>query len=236
MGCYWDIVWFIILELQLHLVNILLSSLNSFQLSGLLYLGSGIVIIPTIIKKFIGFSKNNNSKNNSIIKKDNKYNKEIFTYSLKKGIGIKFNKNFIYILLIILFGGILGPLFLMIGLSHTTATSTAIWLNMELVVQQILGIVLFKITLINMYIGLMFTFLAGASVSWNNGFGDIFSIIFIILACFSWGVDNQLTPIVDGYSPEVITFVKGIFGGGINFTIGMLIPNQFIPLDIIFME
>jgi drug/metabolite transporter (DMT)-like permease len=235
--------------------KILLSNLNSFQLSGLLYLGSGIVIIPTFIKNFINFSNNkNNNKNNKNYNKDNneKYNskninkndinkennssKSLKNYKLKfdKNL-IKFNKNLIYILLIILFGGILGPLFLMMGLSNTTASSTAIWLNMELVATAILGIVLFKDHLDKYaYIGLLFTFLAGIIVSWANGFGDAFSIVFIMLACFSWGVDNQLTSIVDGYSPEVITFVKGIFGGGINFTIGMLIANQFIPLDIIF--
>jgi drug/metabolite transporter (DMT)-like permease len=232
--------------------KILLFSLNSFQLSGLLYLGSGIVIIPTIIKKFISFSKSKNKNNNinNLSNYNNNYN--IYNYNnnpnnnsnnnnnnpvkfLKKGYKLKFDKNMVYILFIILFGGILGPLFLMIGLSHTTASTTAIWLNMELVATAILGIILFKDHLDKYaYMGLLFTFIAGLIVSWGNGFGDIYSIVFIILACFSWGVDNQLTSIVDGFSPEVITFVKGIFGGGINFTIGMLIAKQLIPLDIVF--
>ncbi len=54
------------------------------------------------------------------------------------------------------------------------------------------------------------------------------------MACFSWGLDNQLTSIVDGYSPEFITFVKGIFGGGVNLTIGMIIASQMISLNLIF--
>lgn len=64
---------------------------------------------------------------------------------------------------------------------------------MDLVVTAILWIVLFEYHLDkHTYIGLMFTLVAGLIVSWENGFGNIFSIIFIILACFHGGVDNQL--------------------------------------------
>jgi drug/metabolite transporter (DMT)-like permease len=202
--------------------KLLLADLNSFQLSGLLYLGSGIVIIPSIIKNF-----NNFYKAKDVVKDENT--------SKKSFLEVKFDKNFIKILLIILFGGILGPLFLMIGLSHNSASSTAVWLNMELVATAILGLIFFKDNLDKFAsIGLLLTFIAGLIVSWGNGFGDIFSIIFIILACFSWGLDNQLTSIVDGYSPEFITFVKGIFGGGVNLTIGMIIASQMISLNLIF--
>jgi len=211
--------------------KILLFNLNSFQLSGLLYLGSGIVIIPKIIKKIINkYNKTNleNINNSDNIKKVDK------NISFQKNNIFKsFNKNILKIALIVLFGGILGPLFLMIGLSQTSASSTAIWLNMELVATAILGIILFKDHLDKYsFFGLLFTFIAGMVVSWGVGFGNFYSVIFIVLACFSWGVDNQLTSIVDGYSPEMITFIKGIFGGGVNFTIGILIAGQFIPLNL----
>ncbi|MBZ9571021.1 EamA family transporter [Methanobrevibacter sp. TMH8] len=250
--------------------KVLLSNLNSFQLSGLLYLGSGIVIIPQLIKNMIKTYKNrkydkyynkynninninsdNTSPNNinqDNINSDNIHysqnidsNEELYFNSqdvkksaIKKNI-INFDINLLKIIFIVLFGGILGPLFLMMGLSHTSASSTAIWLNMELVATAIIGIVLFKDHLDKYgFIGLLLTFIAGLIVSWGNDFGDFYSIIFIIMACFSWGIDNQLTSIVDGYSPEVITFIKGIFGGGVNFVIGMFIAGQFIPLNLLF--
>lgn len=40
--------------------------------------------------------------------------------------------------------------------------------------------------------------------------------------------------IINDFSPEIITFLKGIFDDGINFTIRMLITKQFILFDIIF--
>lgn len=222
--------------------KILLFNLNSFQLSGLLYLGSGIVIIPSIIKKIINSSNSNNINRNNLANNFNANNSNIngtdnrdsIVNSNKINVFIGFDKNLLKIVLIVIFGGILGPLFLMIGLSYTSASSTAIWLNMELVATAILGVIIFKDHLDRyVSIGLLFTFIAGLIVSWGNGFGDIFSIVFIVLACFSWGVDNQLTSIVDGYSPEVITFIKGIFGGGINFIVGIVIAGQFIPWDLL---
>jgi len=214
--------------------KILLFNLNSFQLSGLLYLSSGIVIIPSIIKKIINNSDKFNTNFNSTKNRDNfKDQNNAINFNASK-VSISFDKNLLKIVLIVLFGGILGPLFLMIGLTHTSASSTAIWLNMELVATAILGIIIFKDHL-DKYasIGLLFTFAAGLIVSWGSGFGDIFSIIFIVLACFSWGVDNQLTSIVDGYSPETITFIKGIFGGGVNFAVGMIIAGQLLPWNLL---
>ncbi|MEA4957873.1 hypothetical protein SDC9_29484 [bioreactor metagenome] len=245
--------------------KILLINLNSFQLAGLLYLGSGTVIVPTIIKKLynnlnyninkMDVNKNNaidnendnknNKKNNKKDNKnenneDNKNNKNKYKNINEKIIkeylfNLGFGKNFLKILLIVIFGGILGPLFLMMGLSYNSASSTAVWLNMELVATAILGVIFFKDNLDKFaVIGLILTFSAGLVVSWNNSFGNLFSIIFIILACFSWGLDNQLTSIVDGVSPEFITFVKGIFGGGINLTIGLFLAHHILSIESIF--
>ena len=266
--------------------KILLANLNTFQLSGLLYIGSSIVILPSIIKKLFNFhvfEKNNKNKNkikkipNFPILKNNSENKKqlklkkiknlfsnnnlfdkkkiknifsnnnlfdkkkiknIFSNNNlfdKKKIKNIFSNNNLKIILILLFGGILGPLFLMMGLSSIMASSVAIWLNMELVATAILGVLIFKDHL-DKYslIGLILTFSAGLIISWEGGFGEIVPILFIILACFSWGIDNQLTSIVDGYSPEFITFLKGVFGGGINFTIGMYLASTWIPFDILF--
>ena len=44
----------------------------------------------------------------------------------------------------ILFGGLLGPLLLLIGLRAANAASVSIWLNMELVATAILGVLIFK--------------------------------------------------------------------------------------------
>ncbi len=42
-------------------------------------------------------------------------------------------------------------------------------------------------------------------------------LLLVIAACFCWGIDNHLTALVDGASPQTITFIKGIFAGTCNF-------------------
>ena len=229
--------------------KILLNNLNSFQLSGLLYIGSSIVILPSFLKKLYNYYINEKKIKIKNINKNDKYLANIRTNIISKTIHKKnssfridiqdflkniFTNNNLNLLLILLFGGVLGPLFLMIGLSSIMASSAAIWLNMELVATAILGIIIFK-DYLDKYsvIGLILTFTAGLIISWGGGFDEIIPIIFIIMACFAWGADNQLTSIVDGYSPEFITFLKGTFGGGINLTIGMFLASFWIPLDIL---
>jgi len=97
------------------LSKIVLYKLNSFQLAGLLYIGAAIAFLPYIIK-------NASAEIKALQQTGKKY----------------------HLAGVILFGGIFGPLFLMIGLKTANAMSVSIWLNMELVATAILGVLLFK--------------------------------------------------------------------------------------------
>jgi Permeases of the drug/metabolite transporter (DMT) superfamily len=187
------------------LSKIILSHLNSFQLAGLLYLGAALAYCPFIMKNW----------------------RTEFTALRQTG-----KKK--YLAGVILFGGILGPLFLMGGLKTANAMSVSIWLNMELVATAVLGILIFKDSL-DRYaiIGIFLTLSAGIIVSTQESSSGLVSAIFILLACISWGVDNHFSAIIDGVSPQTITFVKGIFGGITNFTIGMFLSNWQIQLNYI---
>ena len=122
----------------------------------------------------------------------------------------------------------------MIGLKTANAMSVSIWLNMELVATAILGVLLFKDNL-DRYaiIGILLTLCAGIIISSQESTSGIVSAIFILLACISWGFDNHFSAIIDGVSPQTITFVKGVFGGFTNLTIGMFLSNWQIQLNYI---
>jgi len=177
--------------------KLLLANLNSFQLAGLLYLGAGLAMFPYIFKK------------NSNIKL-------LFrSGSRTKTTGIIF------------FGGFMAPLLLLAGLKTANAASVSIWLNMELVATAILGVLLFKDALDrNTWIGVFLTILAGIITSFGEGFSGITSGLLISAACICWGVDNHLTALTDGASPQTVTFVKGIVAGSVNLIIGCLITTQ----------
>ena len=185
--------------------KLLLSYLNSFELAGLLYLGAGIAMIPAILR----------------------------TGSQLK---LLFNKNnSIRTLGIILFGGLLGPLLLLIGLRAANAASVSIWLNMELVATAILGVLIFKDSLDKFtWIGVILTIIAGVITSFGEGVSGLASALLITAACFCWGVDNHLTALTDGATPQAVTFVKGIMAGTVNLLIGISISETSIVFDNIF--
>jgi drug/metabolite transporter (DMT)-like permease len=177
--------------------KLLMDGLNSFQLAGLLYLGAGLAMLPFI------FRKGGNLK-------------LLFqSGSRAKTIGIIF------------FGGFMAPLLLLAGLKTANAASVSIWLNMELVATAILGILIFKDALdINTWIGVFLTIIAGVITSLGEGFSGITSALLIMGACICWAIDNQLTALNDGSSPQTITFVKGIVAGSVNLFIGCMIASK----------
>src|SRR5450756_211137 len=138
----------------------------------------------------------------------------MFPYIFRKGSNLKLlfqRGNRAKTTGIIFFGGFLGPLLLLAGLKTANAASVSIWLNMELVATAILGILIFKDTLDKYtWLGVALTFTAG--------------IITAVGVC--WGVDNHLTALTDGASPQTVTFVKGLIAGSVNFIIGCLIASQ----------
>lgn len=43
----------------------------------------------------------------------------------------------------------------------------------------------------------------------------------VALACLAWGLDNNLTALIDAYSPAQITFAKGVVAGAVNLGLGL---------------
>ena len=182
--------------------KLLLSNLNTFQLAGLLYLGAALAMFPYM------FRKNSNLK--LLFQPRNR----------AKSFGIIF------------FGGFLGPLLLLAGLKTANAASVSIWLNMELVATAILGVLLFKDSLDrNAWTGVFLTIIAGVITSLGEGSGGIISALLITAACICWGLDNHLTALTDGASPQTVTFLKGMVAGSVNLLIGSIIASQPLSLN-----
>lgn len=183
------------------LSKLLLNEMNSFQLAGLLYLGAALAFFPYVLK----------NRTREIV--------WIRTTNRKKEIAG-----------IVIFGGLLGPVFLLLGLNSAASASVSIWLNMELVATAILGVLFFKDHLDKPAIlGVALTLIAGILVTIQDGLSSFLPALFVTFACFSWGIDNHLTAIVDGASPRMITFIKGLFAGSTNLVIGTILSGKGIP-------
>jgi drug/metabolite transporter (DMT)-like permease len=176
------------------LSKILLSRLSQFQLAGLLYLGAGISMLPFVLARKRGLPRRRIDRRNA----------------LRLGATV-------------LFGGCLGPVFLLLGLASARASSVSLWLNLELAATAVLGSLLFKDHLDFFgWLGIGGALLAGVLVTVSEGSAGITSSLLVVLACVCWGVDNNLTALIDGLTPQEITLVKGIIAGAVNSVIGAL--------------
>ena len=120
-------------------------------------------------------------------------------------------------------GGVIGPVLLMLGLSHTPASSAALLLNLEGLATMGIAWVVFRENVDRRLLLGAFAILAGAVVlSWNGGgwAGAGAGSLLIAGACLAWGVDNNLTRKISGADPLQITAIKGVVAGLINVGIG----------------
>lgn len=119
---------------------------------------------------------------------------------------------------VILFGGIIAPLLLMLGLSRTQAASGALLLNLESLATMAIAWLVFRENVDRRLLLGAFAIVAGAVVlSWegqgvnlNAGAGLIAG------ACLAWGVDNNLTRKLSAADPVMIAMLKGIVAGAVN--------------------
>lgn len=166
---------------------------SSPQLAGLLYLGGAVgVSIPLLVSRRVFFGARLDGPN------------------LLRLSGS------------IIFGGILGPLFLLWGLRLATSASVSLWLNLEMVTTILLGHFIFRDKLGRW--GLFGASLVGAAsllLSWNEGATGWQAGILLVLACLSWGLDNHWTARIDGILPMQSTFWKGLAAGSTNLVIGL---------------
>jgi drug/metabolite transporter (DMT)-like permease len=130
----------------------------------------------------------------------------------------------------VLFGGVLGPILLLLGLQMAAAGSVSLWLNLEAVATALLGFFLFRDRLDKLgWVGAAGIVLASLLLSWGEGAAGLRAGLLVALACLCWGADNHLTALIDGISPAESTFWKGIVAGTVNLTLALLLERTVWP-------
>jgi drug/metabolite transporter (DMT)-like permease len=128
-----------------------------------------------------------------------------------------------WLAVIVLMGGVLGPLLLMLGLARTDAATGSLLLNAEGLVTMGIAWWVFGENADRRILLGAFAILAGAVVlSWNGGgFLPDTGAGLILLACVAWGVDNNLTRGLSVADPVVIAMTKGLVAGATNTAIAL---------------
>ena len=130
-----------------------------------------------------------------------------------------------WMIAIVAFGGILGPLFLMLGLARTSAASGSLLLNLEGLATMAIAWVVFRENVDRRLLLGAAAILAGAvALSWQGqGIRLDEGGLLIAAACLAWGIDNNLTRKLSATDPVVIALIKGVAAGSVNLVMALLL-------------
>ncbi len=187
----------------------LLSSLSTYHLAGLLYLGASLGVSGLTLGE----------------------RNRVLPWRMDRA-------NRLRLLGAVFFGGVLGPLALLAGLRLASASSVSVWLNLEMVATAVLGHLFFKDHLTRRsWLAAGGILLAALLLVWEGGAAPVAGLragALVAGACLCWGIDNHLTALIDGITPAQSTFWKGLVAGATNLTIGVaLAPLSASPWTIV---
>ena len=188
--------------LSTPLAKILLGDLSPWALASLLYLGSGLGLGLIILMR--------------------RGARQIEAKLVKQDIP--------WLAGTVLFGGVIGPILLLLGLSTTDAASASLLLNLEAVFTLLLAWIVFREHVDSKLLAGAAAIVLGALLlSWQGGFGKAsVGMLLISLACLSWAIDNNLTRKISGGDPFALASVKGIVAGSVNaalaYAMGATLP------------
>lgn len=127
------------------------------------------------------------------------------------------------LVLVILFGGVLGPVLLMFGLKATPAATAALLLNLEALATMAIAWLAYRENVDRRLLLGAAAILAGALVlAWQSGPRAAgWGALAIAGACFAWGLDNNLTRKLAAADPVAIAQWKGLAAGGVNLALAL---------------
>ncbi len=125
----------------------------------------------------------------------------------------------------IFFGGVLGPVALMYGLTTASGSAASLMLNLESVLTAVLAWVVFKENADKrIVLGMLAIVVGGAVLSWQPGGTDGSSFVglaAIAIACLCWAIDNNLTRKVSASDAVFIASSKGLLAGLVNCVVAL---------------
>jgi drug/metabolite transporter (DMT)-like permease len=129
----------------------------------------------------------------------------------------------------IFFGGVLGPILLLTGLSLTAAATTSLLLNLESVFTALIAWFVFREGVDRrIALGMAAIALGAVVLTWQGsgtallGFSrGLLGPLAIAGACLAWALDNNLTRRISLLDPTLIAMLKGLVAGTVNLVLAV---------------
>lgn len=120
------------------------------------------------------------------------------------------------------FGGVAGPVLLMLGLRSMPASGASLLLNAEGIFTALIAWFAFReSTSRRIVAGFVAIALGAVVLSWPGqaSFAGIGPVLAVLGACLSWGIDNNLTGRIALTDATWLAMVKGLVAGPVNLVI-----------------
>jgi drug/metabolite transporter (DMT)-like permease len=133
-------------------------------------------------------------------------------------------RNRLRVLGAVVCGGVLAPVFLVLALRIAPATIVSLLLTLEIAATAALGALFFHDRLGGRgWLGVGGVLAAGVILAWSGGSASALTVALVATACLLWGLDNNLTALVDAMSPARLTLLKGAVAGLVNLGLAALL-------------
>ena len=204
-------IFLAVLAAALYAINspfskLLLDYMPSTLMAGFLYIGAGLGMIVIALFR----------KSKQVERTEEKITKADLPYTVA---------------MIVL--DIAAPIFLLLGLSYTSAANASLLNNFEIVATALIALVVFKEKISpRLWFGILFVAVSCAllSVEDISSLKFSFGSLFILLACVCWGIENNCTRKLSEKDPLEIVLLKGIFSGLGSVIIGLCIGEKITTL------
>ncbi len=130
----------------------------------------------------------------------------------------------------ILFGGVAGPVLMMLGLTQLAASEASLLLNAEGVFTALLAWFVFRENVDRRIALGMLAIISGAvllSVPAGSQLGSPWPSLAVLGACLCWALDNNLTRKVALTDATWLAAVKGSIAGPVNLVLAFLLGARF---------
>jgi drug/metabolite transporter (DMT)-like permease len=186
----------------------LLGEIEPWLLAGIFYLGSGLGIICILVIQ-------------SLIKRQSMPEPDLN------------KRDWTFLLIATVFGGIIGPVLLMQGLVNSAAADVSLLLILESVFTFIIAWLIFKEhTNKQLILGVLLIIIGSIVLGFNTDNDvNLESVTLIIGACLAWAIDNNITRNISASNPLKIVAFKSTVAGVTNISLAVLL-GAAIPKDI----
>lgn len=203
---FWAILAAGLYALNAPVSKLLLEEVPPTMMAGLLYLGAGIgLAVVRLVQRMTGKGK----KEAPLTKKDMPYTVGMVVLDIA------------------------APIFLMVGLTMTTAANASLLNNFEIVATAVIALFIFREAISKrLWLAIVLVTISSAILSVEDVTSFTFSYgsIFVLLACVCWGLENNCTRMISHKDPLEIVVIKG-FGSGLgSLVLAFCLGETALPL------